>query len=295
VFTEALTQRYGAAGSVEDYAGKSQLMAYEGIRAMFEAYSRNKYAATGVIQWMLNNSWPGLIWHLFDYFLLPGGGYFGAKKACQPLLPLYSHDDGSIWVVNSRYEASGGLKLSAQLYDLAARERWAGEAHVELAADGTVRALTLPVVDAGPVSFLRLTLRDAAGAIVGSNFYWLSRKRETLDWANATWFRTPTLDFADFTALATLPRVRLETRSATERAADECTTRVTIENPSASLAFFVRLQVKRGDGEEIVPVLWDDNYVSLLPGEKREISARYRAKDAGEAKPVVAVSGFNIG
>ena len=62
-------------------------MAYEGIRAMFEAFSRNKYTSTGVIQWMLNNAWPGIIWHLYDYYLLPGGGYFGAKMANQPLLP----------------------------------------------------------------------------------------------------------------------------------------------------------------------------------------------------------------
>ena len=54
-------------------------MNYEGIRAMFEAYSRNKYSSTGVIQWMLNNAWPSNIWHLYDYYLRPGGGYFGAK------------------------------------------------------------------------------------------------------------------------------------------------------------------------------------------------------------------------
>src|SRR5580700_1533285 len=66
VFTDALSARYGKADSIEDYALKSQLMAYEGIRAMYEAYSRNKYTSTGVIQWMLNNAWPSLIWHLYD-------------------------------------------------------------------------------------------------------------------------------------------------------------------------------------------------------------------------------------
>ena len=60
-------------------------MAYDSERAMFEAYSRNKYESTGIIQWMLNNAWPSLIWHLYDYYLQPAGGYFGAKKACEPL------------------------------------------------------------------------------------------------------------------------------------------------------------------------------------------------------------------
>ena len=76
-------------------------MAYEGERAMFEAYGRNKYTATGVIQWMLNNAWPSLIWHLYDFYLRPGGGYFGTKKANEPLHVQYSYDDRSIAVVNS--------------------------------------------------------------------------------------------------------------------------------------------------------------------------------------------------
>ena len=69
---------------------KAQVMAYEGERAMFEAFGRNKYTSTGVIQWMLNNAWPSMIWHLYDYYLRPGGSYFGAKKACEPLHVQYS-------------------------------------------------------------------------------------------------------------------------------------------------------------------------------------------------------------
>ena len=56
---------------------------------------------------------------------------------------------------------------------------------------------------------------------------------------------------------------------------------MTLENPSKSLAFFVRLKVNKGKGgDEILPVIWQDNYVSLLPGEKREITATYRAQNS---------------
>jgi len=71
VFSTALANRYGKSDSVEDFAFKSQLQTYEGVRAMYEAYSRNKYQSTGVIQWMLNNAWPSMIWHLYDYYLRP--------------------------------------------------------------------------------------------------------------------------------------------------------------------------------------------------------------------------------
>jgi exo-1,4-beta-D-glucosaminidase len=69
---------------------------------------------------------------------------------------------------------------------------------------------------------------------------------------------------------------------------------VTLENPSKSLAFFVRLKLDKGPkGEEILPIIWGDNYFSLLPGEKREVTATYRSSEAG-TKPVLEVSGWNV-
>jgi exo-1,4-beta-D-glucosaminidase len=57
----------------------------------------------------------------------------------------------------------------------------------------------------------------------------------------------------------------------------------------------VRLKVNKGKGgDEILPVIWQDNYVSLLPGEKREVTATYRARELGTAQPVVEVSGWNV-
>ena len=90
-FDEAMSAIYGPPASFDDYERKAQAMTYDAERAMFEAYSRNKYGSTGVIQWMLNNAWPSLIWHLYDYYLQPGGGYFGAKKACGPVHVQYSY------------------------------------------------------------------------------------------------------------------------------------------------------------------------------------------------------------
>ena len=104
-FEDAMKAIYGPPADFADYERKAQAMAYDCERAMFEAYSRNKYDSTGVIQWMLNNAWPSLIWHLYDYYLQPAGGYYGVKKACEPLHVMYSYDDRSVVVVNSTYQA----------------------------------------------------------------------------------------------------------------------------------------------------------------------------------------------
>ena len=106
---QALEARYGKATSVEDYARKAQALAYEGQRAMFEAFApqqvhRRPASSSGC------STTPGrrMIWHLYDYYLRPGGGYFGTKKACEPLHVQYSYDDRSVAIVNDRHEAAQG-------------------------------------------------------------------------------------------------------------------------------------------------------------------------------------------
>jgi exo-1,4-beta-D-glucosaminidase len=296
VFSEALTNRYGKSDSVEDFAIKSQMQTYEGVRAMYEAYSRNKYQSAGVIQWMLNNAWPSMIWHLYDYYLRPAGGYFGAKRALEDLHPIYGYDDHSIWVVSRPYTEAKRLKLITKIYNLDATEKFSQENPLDAGPDSTAKIFTLPDVSGlSNTYFLVLRLEDSTGKQVGSNFYWLSTKPETIDWAKSTWYMTPTSSYADFTAISQLPKVKLKYTDHTERKGEDSVTHLTIENPSKNLAFFVRLKVDKGPkGEEILPIVWEDNYISLVPGEKREITATYRTSELGAAKPVVEVGGWNV-
>jgi len=296
VFTDALDARYGAPSSLEDYARKAQVMAYEGHRAMFEAFGRNKYTATGVIQWMLNNAWPGVIWHLYDWYLRPGGSYFGAKKACEPLHVQYSYDDRSVVVVNSYYRRFANIKVVARVYNLDMAEKFSHEAKVDVAEDSSTRVFTLPeIAGLSSTYFVSLVLDDPSGAPASRNFYWLSTKPETLDWDKSTWYHTPTKTFADFTALNTLPPVKLTAASRTAARGTDRVTTVTVANPGKSIAFAVHLKVKKGPGgDEVLPILWEDNYFPLLPGESRQIAATYAAGDLGKAAPVVEVDGWNV-
>ena len=307
VFTEALNKRFGQATSLEDYAEKAQVLAYEGERAMFEAYGRNKYTSTGVIQWMLNNAWPSMIWHLYDYYLRPGGSYFGAKKGCEYLHVQYSYDDQSIGVVNSYYQTFPQMKVAAKLYNLDMSLKFSQDVTLDVGPDSTNQALTLPAVaDLSRTYFLRLELSDASGKSVSSNLYWLSTQPDVLDWERSTWYVTPTKTFSDLTALQTLPKVDVQATAESDMNGEDGTTRITVKNPSNNLAFFVHFKVigrggrfsfgeegGRGD-DEVLPILWSDNYVSLLPGEKRQITATYAKRSLRSGKPVVVVDGWNI-
>jgi exo-1,4-beta-D-glucosaminidase len=296
VFTNALNGRYGAANSLDDYERKAQAMTYEGERAMFEAYARNKYTSTGVIQWMLNNAWPSVIWHLYDYYLRPAGGYFGSKKACEPLHIQYSYDDQSVVVVNSFYEAHHGLKATAKIYNLDLQEKFSKTVDAGAPPDSSTRVLTLPAVEGlSKTYFLQLTLEDSAGKRVSSNLYWLSTQPDVSDWDKSNWYVTPIKTYADLTGLEKLPPVKVNVSSRSQHQGDNDVTHVTVENPTSNLAFMAHLMLTKGQGgDEVLPILWEDNYFTLFPGEKRDVAARYSVESLGGAAPVVAVDGWNV-
>ena len=296
LFAATLEARYGKAKDAADFAWKSQAMTYEGERAMFEAYGRNKYKSTGVIQWMLNNAWPGLIWHLYDYSLRPAGGYFGTKKALEPVHVQFSYDDRSIAIVNSTQQPQPGLRVVAKTYDLSMKELFTREASADLPADGVVKSFAIPEpASSGATYFLGLELRRASGDLLSRNFYWLSTRPDTLAFDKTEWYYTPLTSYADFTALEGLPMATVKASLQFAEAGEEPTGYVVVENTGSTLAYLVRLRVLKGkDGTEILPVFWDDNYLCLLPGEKREVTVHVRKSDLGNAKATLAVDGFNV-
>jgi len=291
-FTESLEARYGKATDVADYARKAQAFTYDNQRAMFEAYARNKYTSTGVVQWMLNNAWPSLIWHLYDYFLRPGGGYYGTKKACEPVHVQYSYDDRSVVVVNDTQQALSGLQASAEVFDLGLASKLARTENVDLAADGVTRAFVLPAVPGlSTTYFVRLKLTEGSGRAVSQNFYWLSTQEDELDWANTKWFYTPTKRHADLTALARLPKTTLSVSSRPGEAGGDGRAVVVVENKGRALAFQTHLRiVDPASGEEVLPVFWDDNYFELFPGEKREVRVAFPSRAAA---PSVTAEAWN--
>jgi exo-1,4-beta-D-glucosaminidase len=265
-------------------------MAYEGERAMFEAYGRNKYQATGVVQWMLNNAWPSIIWHLYDWYLRPGGGYFGTKKANEPLHVQYSYDDQSVAVVNSYYRAFSHYTATAKVYNSDLTEKFSQTASINIPEDSAVKLFSLPAIDnLSRLYFVRLTLDDAAGKRASTNFYWLSTQPDVSDWAAGNGRYTPIKTYADLTGLEQLPPAQVKVTSRTETKGPEQSEHVTVVNTSQHLAFFVHLTVN-----DIHPIYWEDNYFELMPGEKREVSAVFVRKLLRGKPAQVKADGWNL-
>ena len=319
-YNTSMEHRYGPPLDFGDFVRKAYAMDYEGERAMFEAYERNKFNSSGVIQWMLNNAWPSLIWHLYDYYLVPAGGYYGTKKASEPMHVMYSYNDRSVAVVttlNTQYP----VKVTATVYNLDGRQTWTQDATVDVGPDKASVAFTVPQLpELSTTYFLKLYATGRDGKVESNNFYWLSTKPDEMDW-NATRGTavTPQSAYADMTALQSLApaQVRVQTKPAASPcavpyavhpqaapttppvSAAECDggflyQQMTISNPAKTLAFMVRLRLVKGDEEDVVPAFFDDNFISLMPGESRTIGVRYRTADLGRTPGHFEVSGWNV-
>lgn len=297
VFTDAVTRRYGAPTSLDDFERKAQATTYDNQRSMFEAYARNKYNSTGVIQWMLDNAWPSLIWHLYDYYLVPAGGYFGTKKAQEVVHVQYDYDTNSVSVINGKYEDIKGLKVVAKIYNIDASEAASRDAMIDLPPDSATKSFDLPKPDKlSTTYFLKLQLLAGDGHLVSDNFYWLSTKPDTMDWTHKQdTVYTPQKDFADLTGLNSLPQVKLEVEPHYSNRNGRGILHVRVKNPSASVAFQTHLRLTKGQGgDDIVPIFWSDNYFSLLPNEEKTVTVFYSLEDAANQPPYLYVDGYNI-
>ena len=295
VFDEAMQAVYAKPQSSADYERLAQTLEYDSERAMFEAYGKNKYLATGVIQWMLNNAWPSMIWHLYDYYLDAGAGYFATKKACEPIHIQYSYDDQSIVVVNSTYATVTDLKAGVRVHNVAWKELYSAEVTFNASPDSAQRVILIPeslYSSAERLFLIDLTLSDAKGNVVSRNFYWVPGTLTTFDWEKTDYTHTPAARHEDLTALATLPTANIAARAEmtkTPRGREIC---IKLSNDSKALAFQIRAAVRTAKGELIAPVFWSDNWIELIPGESMTLKALLPEDAPGN--PVVQVDGWNV-
>jgi exo-1,4-beta-D-glucosaminidase len=277
-FNEALIRLHGESENAADYAWKAHLVAADQHRSIFEAVNHRMWDITsGMTQWKINSCWPSVEWQVFDWYLKPMVSWFYLKKAGEPLHVQLNLPDNTVSVINRQLMDVPNLKVFAQVFDLNAKLLWEKNTLLSVQANAYQEAFTVPEPsNATPVYFVKLGLADRIG-MISENFYWLRAKGTE-----------------DLKALQTLPMAKLKSSCQIETRGAEQVARVKVTNPTSHVAFFVQMALTQGGGAEILPVFWEDNYFSLLPGESREITARFAARDAGGAKPTLEIGGWNV-
>jgi exo-1,4-beta-D-glucosaminidase len=302
-YNTGLDGRYGASINLEDYSDKSQLQNYEAARGQFESMAMRAYnpqtktgTATGTIFWMMDNSWPTIHWNLYDFYFKPAGSYFGTKKANAPVQVMWDYETGKVSVFNSTLENFPGMTVTATIYnipDLA--QKFSKQATLDVPADLPTDAFTIPKVDGlSTTYFLRLQLKNASGDLAGDNLYWYSTQPDVFNFEKSDWYITPVAKYANLTGLNQLPKnsdVKVSSKQTSDGLAQ-----ITLSNANkTNIAFFVRSEILAGkNGDEIAPIDYSDNYISLWPGETKSITARYDSAGLHGKSAVVRVKGYNV-
>ncbi|MGB9863448.1 MAG: glycoside hydrolase family 2 protein [Candidatus Saccharicenans sp.] len=294
-YNEAMRERLGWPQNVEEYARQAQFLNYEGTRAMFEAFVARRYKATGVIQWMYNSAWPKLWWQLYDYFLMPTGAFYGVKKACQPVHLIYDYATREVVASNLSPRPQEKMRALVRLYDSKLQEIFKQELPLRLEPDSLVSLTRVELPEAGgPLYFLDLRILSEKNDLVDQNLYCLPPQPDLLDFEKTTWYVTPVKKYADFKFLNRLPEARVKYRWKAELKYPVRHLTLELENISPNLAFNLEIKVfKRLRQNSVVPIFLDDNYFSLLPGEKRVIKGFFYEDDLEGDELEIRLNGWN--
>jgi hypothetical protein len=273
-FIEKIQKSYGTAHDAAEWVALAQFVNYEGYRAMFEAQSKNRM---GLLIWMSHPTWPSLVWQTYDYYFDPTAAYFASKKASEPLHIQWNPATESVEVVNYSAGNVSGLTAKAEVLNMDGTVKWRKAADLDSKEDSTASPIKMEYpADVSSVHFIRLTL-TRAGNTVSDNFYWRGTEE------------------GNYQAISQLSKVCVEVSTRATREGSKWVLTTELRNTSSSQpALLVSIRAMREkSGDRILPALFSDNYVSLMPGERRTITTEFEHADTRGENPVIAVSGFN--
>jgi hypothetical protein len=254
------------------------MMNYETYRAMFEGLQAHLWTKnSGRLLWMTHPAWPSNHWQIYTHDYDTHAAYYGVKKAVEPVHAQMNLPDYSVTVVNSTREARELLKLDLRAFKLDGTQLFQRMLPVNAKANditplGNV-GIAERVAEHGMI-LVTLRLRDAKGTLISDNTYVQGK------------------DDASHQLLNDLSPQSLEVRAMAQTIGDERVVAVSLVNKGAAPALSTKLTLVDGKGNRILPALYSDNYVAVLPGEPRTVIVRYPAKLGNTAS--IRVRGWNV-
>ena len=273
-----MIEKLGEPRDLADFVRKAQLLNYEQYRSLAEGYTSRMWNwYTGFLVWKSQNPWPALKGQFYDWFLDQNGGFYGFRHGATPVHLMFNPVDSAVYVINTTPKERKGLRLEGVLTDEYGNEIW--KKAQEMTVDGNtvtpIWNIDLRGTQAS-VQFLRLRITYVStGLPVDDNTYWFPLDGER-------------------TRLTSLPEARIVGQMMKSSNGKYT---VDLANSGTVAAFFVRMKVIRAsDGEMIAPVSLDDNYIVLLPGEKRSVQVDVTGVREEERNTplLLHLEGFNL-
>ncbi len=268
-FRAIIENSFGGATSAEEWIKLAQFVNYDTYRAMFEAQSKYRM---GVLLWMSHSCWPSFVWQTYDYFFEPTAAYYGCKKGSEPLHIQWNSAEETIEVVNYNAGKIVGLQASVEILNMDGQRVDLKTAPLDSAEDSTTTCINMKYPGGlSPVHFLRLALTRGSETI-STNFYMRGLRPN------------------DFRAIRQLPAARLDATTTSDRKGDRWELSTRLRNNGATPALMVRVKaVREKTGDRILPAIYSDNYIALMPGESRTIVTEVNEVDTRGEKPTIVL------
>ena len=277
-FLDAMIAKLGPPTSLEDFERKAQLMNYETHRAIFEGMNAELWTkSSGRLLWMTQPAWPSTMWQILSHDYDTHAAFYGTQKGSEIVHVQMSQPDHRLELVNNGLTPITGASLRARVVGLDGKLLTERTSKIDAAANSTTQGgvldLAAPLAAQGAV-VVRLDLTAADGTPLSSNLYWLVHDAE---------------GSRKLSAMAAQP-VSISAKSA--KAGAETVVTVSLANTGSVPALNGKLTLVDARGVRILPAYYADNYVSLLPGERRTVEVRYPGGPSAGAK--VELRGWNV-
>jgi hypothetical protein len=281
-----MVEAAGRAYTLPEFHRIAQLINYENFKGVYEGLTVKR--SNGFLMWMSQSSWPSFMWQTYDWFLDTNAGYFGAKAANQPTHAVWDPRDDAIVLSNMTPKTFNNVATNMKVFDLDGRvvsERTWDTPVLGPDAYGIRLATATADFAKSPTDliFIRLTVRDVSGNVLGDTLYWHN-------WKN----------YMHYESLNDVPEVRLRSSVSPKstvageigRGNDLYT--VKLSNNSSAPAVQTRIRtISSATGKDILPAFYSDNYFSLMPGESKTVTVEFNPKYLEGGRPVFELSGWN--
>lgn len=270
---------YGATSDLKDFTMKAQLVNYDQYRALMEGFSAHMWEwYTGAIIWKTQNPWTSMRGQMYDCYLDPNACLYGLRKGSEMFHVMCNPVDGMVMVVNNGFEQKRDIMLVIKAYDMEGKETLIDQIlfYIEASQAKKHSSIKHKIEELCRQNggFIRTQLLDLNKKILSDNLYW---------YPDAT---------GKYSGLQQMKQSQVKPE------AKESSTgkiEVSIYNPANNpLAFFNRISlIDQATQRRILPTFYDDNYISIAPGETKTITMEYwPEKKTGKMQ--IMIKGWNV-
>ncbi len=272
--------RYGKPATVKEFCKIAQLVNYNQYRALSEGFSAHSWDwYTGFIIWKTQNPWTAMRGQMYDYYLDPNACLYGLREGAQPLHVMCDPNNGMVMTVNNTFYPYHNLMLITRTYDMTGKVTSLNQLLVYLSPTSVQPFFSvngsLEQLRKHHGGFLQLQLVNEDHKTLSENLYWI---------ADST---------GHYSGLQSMSPAHIR---ATAQKISDTAIAVTLKNPPGNpVAFFIRVSLINPEtGKRILPVFYDNNYISVLPGTNKTVHIFLDRPGQAVKNMKVSLSGWNV-